>query len=128
MKFYYATFLILIIILLFSSCASQKPINTYSKKIIFKSKKLKFYDVSFVSIYKNYLKLEVFNSANLILTLKIYKNEICKDSFRCVSAKEFNKQYFGANSNYPDSFLYDLFLQKNANFRDKKNKVLIKIF
>ena len=127
MKISSALILPFIAILAFSSCANkQVALKTYSKNILFKSKKIKFYDTSFVTIYQDHIHLEVFNSANLVLTLKIFKDKICRDNFRCTSSKEFNKEYFGAN--YPTSFLYDIFLQQKASFKDKQRNIIIKIF
>ena len=110
----------------FCSCAKNPPKKTYSKKIIFKSKKLRFYDSSFVSVYDDYIQLDVLNSANGVFSLKVYKDKVCQNSFKCVSAKKFNKEYLA--DGLSDDFLYNLLSKPNAHFEDKKRNILIKIF
>ncbi len=112
--------------LMLISCAKNQPIKTYSKKIILKTKKLKFYDSSFVSVYDDYIHLEVFNSANIVLSLKVYKDKICKSAFKCVSSKKFNEEYLA--DGLRDDFLYNLLSKDKVSFEDKKRNILIKIF
>jgi hypothetical protein len=86
---------------------------------------MKYYDNGFINYYDDYIHLQLLNLGTTVLDLEIYKHKICKSSFQCIDAKEFNTKYI--NKNYKESFLYDLFLQKNIYFKDKKNKILIKV-
>jgi hypothetical protein len=98
-----------------------------SATILIKTPTLKYYDKGFITKYTNYTKVEIFNAGVAILTLKIYENKICKDTFECQSLKSFNAEYF--SSNYKDDFIKELFEknEKNTIFRDKTNSILIKI-
>lgn len=86
---------------------------------------MKYHDNGFIVYYNNYVHLQLLNIGNVILDLSIYKDKICKGTFRCISSKKFNKEYI--NSAYSDDFLYNLFTSTNIYFKDKKNKILIKV-
>ena len=86
---------------------------------------MKFYDKGFITKYDDYIHLQIFNVGQLVLNLKIYKDEICKGTLQCISSKEFNKKYF--NSLYKDDFLYNLFSKNKIYHKDKINNILIKV-
>ncbi|MEA2017310.1 MAG: hypothetical protein U9N59_02580 [Campylobacterota bacterium] len=86
---------------------------------------MKFYDKGFITKYDDYIHLQIFNVGQLVLNLKIYKDEICKGTLQCISSKEFNKQYF--SESYRDDFLYNLFSQNKIYHKDKNNNILIKV-
>ena len=85
---------------------------------------MKYNDNGFIFYYDDYIQLQLLNFGNLVLDLSIYKDKICTSTFECIDADEFNKKYI--NESYEKSFLYDLFKNKNINYQDKKNKILIK--
>ncbi len=88
---------------------------------------MKFYDKGFILKYKNYTQVQIFSTGIIVLNLKIYKNKICKDTFKCQDLKSFNKQYL--HKSYSSNFIKKLF-EQDKNYivhRDKKNKILIKI-
>ena len=86
---------------------------------------MKYHDSGFITYYDNYIHLQLLNLGKTILDLEIYKNKICKGTLQCLDANEFNKKYI--NQSYKESFLYDLFTQKNIYFKDVQNKILIKV-
>jgi hypothetical protein len=112
-------------IMFFQSCTSKRLDISQSAVIIFKTPNLKFYDKGFISRYDDYTHLQIFSVGTVVLDFKIYKDKICKSMFECVSSKEFNQEYL--SKDYEDDFLYKLFLKKNIRFKDKKNKILIKV-
>jgi len=114
-----------LLIILFTGCSFKSQPISKSATIIFKTPTMKFYDKGFVNRYDNYTHLQVFNVGSVVLDLKIYKDEVCRGTFECMDSREFNSKYL--NSSYSDDFLYNLFLQKKINYKDKKNKILIKI-
>jgi len=113
------------IIFFYTSCSFHQPSKTKSVVVVFKTPNMKFYDNGFVTYYKNYTHLQVFNVGKIVLNLEIYKNKICQSTFRCLNSTNFNKKYL--NSSYKDEFLFNLFRKRNINFKDKKNKILIKV-
>ena len=86
---------------------------------------MKFYDKGFITKYDDNIHLQIFNAGQLVLNLKIYKDKVCKGTLQCMESKEFNKQYL--NISYKDDFLYNLFSKNKIYFKDKKNKILIKV-
>lgn len=106
-------------------CASKHPIKSRSSTIIIKTPTMKYYDNGFIVYYKDYVKLQLLNIGKVILDLEIYPNKICKSTFECVSAKDFNKEYL--NATYDEDFLYKLFKSNEINYKDKRNNILIKV-
>ena len=88
---------------------------------------MKFYDKGFITKYNNYTKVEVFSAGTAVLTLKVYEDQVCRDTFECQSSKDFNREYL--SSNYKNDFLKTLFdkEEKEIVHRDKENRILIKI-
>lgn len=86
---------------------------------------MKYHDNGFITYYKTHIHLQLLNVGKVILDLTIYENKVCQSRFKCLNAKEFNEQYI--NKNYKEDFLYNLFKTKNIYFKDKKNKILIKV-
>jgi len=121
-KIFYPIFLLIII--LFEGCSYKQPISSQSSIILIKTPAMKFHDTGFVTKYKDNIQLQIFNAGHLVLNLIIYKDKVCKSTFKCQSSKEFNKLYF--NRSYKDDFLYNLFRKNKIYFKDKKNKILIK--
>jgi hypothetical protein len=78
-----------------------------------------------VQYYDDFVRLQVFNAGIIIFDLKIYDDKICKNIFACFDSSEFNKKFL--NENYDDDFLYKLFNKKNVYYKNKKDKILIKI-
>ncbi|MEA3315314.1 MAG: hypothetical protein U9Q30_05610, partial [Campylobacterota bacterium] len=100
-------FFIIIYLFLFIGCSIKEPKKSESVVILLKTPLLKFYDKGFLTKYDDFIDLKIFTAGQLVLELKIYKDKVCKDSFRCVSSKEFNSIYF--DSSYKNKFLYELF-------------------
>jgi hypothetical protein len=86
---------------------------------------MKFYDKGFIDIYDNYVDLQIFNSGILALHLTVYKDRVCKTTFKCISSKEFNSKYF--TSKYEDNFLYTLLKKDKIYYKNKKDKIFIKV-
>jgi len=118
-------FFIIIYFFLFVGCSIKQPQKSNSVVVLLKTPLLKFHDKGFLTKYDDFIDLQIFTAGQLVLELKIYKDKICKDSFRCIDSKEFNSIYF--DSSYKNDFLYELFNKEKIYFKDKKNKILIKI-
>ena len=112
-------------IFFFVGCASKQPLESRSSTIIIKTPTMKYYDKGFVFYYKNYIQVQLLNLGNVILNLKIYEDKVCQGTFECISSKNFNKQYL--HESYEKKFLYNLFLNKQINYKDKLNKIIIKV-
>lgn len=88
---------------------------------------MKFYDRGFISKYKNYTKIEILSAGTSVLSLQIYEDRICQDTFECQSLESFNRDFL--HYSYDKQFLRELLERedKEVIHRDKKNKILIKI-
>ncbi len=86
---------------------------------------MKFYDQGFITKYDDHIVLQIFNAGQIILNLKVYKDEVCKGTLQCMSSKEFNEIYF--SKSYSDDFLYNLLSKNKIYYKDKKNNILIKV-
>ncbi len=88
---------------------------------------MKFYDKGFITRYENYIKVQILSAGASILELKIYENQICKDTFKCQSAQSFNTEFL--HWSYENNFLKSLFEKEDKEIvhKDKKNNILIKI-
>jgi hypothetical protein len=122
---YIKTITFFIFTFLLVGCASKQSIKTTSKVILIKTPTMKYHDSGFISYYDDYIHLQLLNIGNVVLDLSIYKKKICKSTFECIDSNEFNNKYF--NHSYKSDFLYTLFKRKKIYFKDKKNKILIKV-
>lgn len=88
---------------------------------------MKFYDKGFINYFEDHVYLQILSVGTVVLDLKVYEDEVCKDYLRCIDSKDFNAQYI--NENYEKDFLYKLLTknEKEIVFRDKPNGILIKI-
>ena len=88
---------------------------------------MKFYDKGFINTFDDHVYLQILSAGTVVLDLKVYEDEVCKDALRCINSKDFNKEYLVQN--YNEDFLYKLLTQnkKEIVFRDKPNGILIKI-
>ena len=89
----YKFLIYIFVVLFFNSCAIKNLQTSLSAVVIFKTPFMKFYDKGFINKYDNYINLQIYNSGNLALNLNIYKDEVCKSTFECMSSNEFNKKY-----------------------------------
>jgi len=112
----------------FIGCSyKNKVISSRSALIVFKTKQFRFADYGFITKYNNHINLKIFEAGVVVLNLDIYKDKICQNEsyLKCQSAKEFNAN--NLSTNFKDDFLYNLLNQDRVYFKDKKNKILIKI-
>lgn len=118
------TFLLL---LFMTGCALKAPVKSQSATILMKTPAMKFYDKGFITKYDTYTQVQIYSAGQTVLDLKMYDNQICQSTFECLDSKTFNKEYL--HSSYENNFLKKLFEKedKNIEFRDRKNRILIKI-
>ena len=113
--------------LLFVGCAHKQALLTQTATILIKTPKLKFYDKGFISKFDDYTKVEILSAGTSVLSLQIYEDRICRDTFECQNLESFNAEFL--DKNYDKQFLKELFEKEDKEIihRDKKNKILIKI-
>lgn len=119
--------LIPLLILFLSSCGMKEPKVSQSATILIKTPTMKFYDKGFITTFDDYTQVQIYSAGQTVLDLQLYDDRVCRSTFECQSAKQFNKEFL--HSSYEDSFLKTLFnsSEKNVVHRDKNNRILIKI-
>lgn len=112
---------------LLTSCAIKEPLISSSATILIKTPTMKFYDKGFISKYPYYTHVQIFQAGQTILDLKVYDDRVCETTFRCQDLKRFNQAFL--HKSYKKDFLKELLDREDKNiiFRDKDNRVLIKI-
>ena len=117
----------ILVLFILSGCALKQPNLSQSATILLKTPSMKFYDKGFITQYDSYTQVQIFSAGTLVLNLEIYEDKICTSTFKCQSLKAFNSQ--NLDSSYEDNFIKKLFNKtaKRTVFRDRKNKILIKI-
>ena len=117
----------ILILFLFTACATKQPKRASSATILIKTPTMKFYDKGFISKFDEYTQVQIFSAGTAVLNLEIYSDRICISTFKCQSLKEFNR--LNLDASYPDNFLQKLFdkSEKKSIFRDTNKGILIKI-
>lgn len=117
-----------VIVIFFAGCTFKiQPKKIDGVDVVLKTKKIKFDDKAFLQEYDNYIRLQAYNAANVLVELDVYDDKICQ-SFFCESSSSFNEKHFGLG--YEPNFLYKL-LQKGLSeeviYEDLVNGVIIEI-
>lgn len=117
----------LLLLLFMTGCALKAPVKSQSATILMKTPVMKFYDKGFITKYDDYTQVQIYSAGQTVLDLRIYENQICQSTFECLDSNSFNKEYL--HSSYEKNFLKQLFEKedKNIEFRDRNNRILIKI-
>jgi hypothetical protein len=124
------TITLLFAIFSFSGCSSKSlPLKTTDNIILFKTKKLRFYDTGFIQYHKDFTKIEIFQASIPVLSLKLYEDRVCQSTFRCILNEAFNDEFL--DSSYPSRFLKDFFDGKkidilNTTYKKEVNRVYFK--
>ncbi len=121
----YRFYILMISLLFFNGCGSKTLNYSSTATILIKSPNMKFYDKGFIKYFDDHIDLEILSAGQSVLKLKVYNDEICKDSLRCISSKEFNELYL--NKNYKDDFLMKLLSKNDKIIQHKDNDIFIKI-
>lgn len=113
--------------LFLTACASKTLTSSKTATIIIKTPNMKFYDKGFINYYEDHIYLQILSAGTVVLDLKVYRDEVCKDTLRCMGSSEFNETFI--HKSYEKHFLYDLLSQnqKEIVFRDRPNGILIKV-
>jgi len=88
---------------------------------------MKFYDKGFIYKYNDNTQVQIFSAGTLVLDMRIYKDRICRSTFKCQDLNSFNNE--NLHKSYSKDFLKNLFdkNEKEIVHRDKVNNILIKI-
>ncbi|OPX27770.1 MAG: hypothetical protein B1H07_00620 [Campylobacteraceae bacterium 4484_166] len=115
----------LLVLFFITGCASKQANTSKPAIVIFKTKKLNFYDQGFVTHFDNYTKLQVYSMGQSVLELDVSPKKVCSPMFSCIKSQTFNNKFL--HHSYEDDFLYKLLNKKRIHHKDKKNKIFIKV-
>jgi hypothetical protein len=116
---------IILLSIFISGCALKEPIKSQSATILLKTSNMKFYDKGFITKYDDRIHLQIFSVGQLVLNLEVYKDRVCRSTFECLNASEFNKKFL--SDSYRESFLYDLLSKEKVDFKDRDKRIKIKV-
>ena len=117
-------YILILSIVIFGGCFRHTPIKSDSATILIKTPSMKFYDTGFITKYPNYTEVQILNAGNVILSLELYEDEVCKDS-HCLSNEDFNKEFL--SNTYDKQFLKNLFEENKPKIKwiDRENNIKI---
>ena len=131
----------LAIVLLFGGCTTKTPTKTQSALVTISTPSMKYNDLGFIKSYNDSVGLEIYSFGKALIDLRVYENKICSSTFKCMSSQQFVQEYI--HPSYPKSFFnniinfkelddmngisYQYEKENNLYYRDKENKILIKI-
>ncbi len=101
-------YILLIFVLIFSSCSIKNYEQTQTKVIVIKSPKLRFADVGYIRNTSKSIELELFTAGQTVEKITI--NHFICVSGGCMSKSEFNQDYL--NASYPDDILQNILLSE----------------
>ncbi len=115
-----------IILLLISGCSSKnivKEKNQESAFIILKTPKIKYADMGFIYRSDSFVKVEIYQMGQAIMSLTINGMNICLSTLKCMEKRDFNKEML--ISSYPDTLLENIFrgkpIFKGKNLKKNNN-------
>ena len=105
--------LLTITLLLISGCSSKNIVqekNQESAFIILKTPKIKYADMGFIYRSDSFIKVEIYQMGQAIMSLTINGMNICLSTLKCMEKRDFNKEMLIAS--YPDTLLENIFRGK----------------
>ncbi len=102
--------IVVILMLLSQGCQSPQPTSEKSSFIVWKSAKLKYADMGFISANDNGVIVEIYGSGVAVMHLDISSDRICMSRLECMDKRKFNKNVL--SSYYPDDILSNIFRSK----------------
>ncbi len=118
--------LLAITVLLISGCSSKNIVqekNQESAFIILKTPKIKYADMGFIYRGDSFIKVEIYQMGQAIMSLTINGMNICLSTLKCMEKRDFNKEMLIAS--YPDTILENIFrgkpIFKGKNLKKEAN-------
>ncbi len=105
--------LLTITVILISGCSSKNIVqekNQESAFIILKTPKIKYADMGFIYKSDSFIKVEIYQMGQAIMSLTINGMNICLSTLKCMEKRDFNKEMLIAS--YPDTLLENIFRGK----------------
>ena len=99
-------YILLVFLLLFTSCSIKNYEKTQTKIIIIKSPKMKFADIGYLRNTDSAIELEMFIAGHAVEKITI--NHLVCVRKGCMSKSGFNEEYL--HHSYPDDILQNIFL------------------
>ena len=93
--------------LLFPACGVKEYAKQDSIFIVFKTPSFKHADLGFIYENSDEMKVEIYGSGQVLVSLEITKDRVCMSLLECMSKQNFNKNVLSAH--YPDALLEHVF-------------------
>lgn len=98
---------ILPVLLWIQGCVQGSYERQTSALIVFKTPTFRYADMGFVYQNNDMLKVEIYSSGKPVMSLKVFKDQVCMSTLECMSAERFNAQLL--SHYYPKTLLKDIF-------------------
>jgi hypothetical protein len=128
---YIKYFLAILLVLVLWGCAEPSYTKEESAYMVLKTPTFRYADMGFIYENSDVLKVEIYGSGQVLMTLKITKESVCMSRLKCMSQSTFNRQVL--SSEYPQDTIGQIFrgkpvfggknmLQKRNGFTQKLSK------
>jgi len=92
---------------LFTACGMKEYAKQASAFIVFKTPTFKHADLGFIYENSDEVKVEIYGSGQVLVSLEIGEENVCMSLLQCMSKKSFNRNVLSAS--YPDDLLEHIF-------------------
>jgi hypothetical protein len=100
-------FIFLLISLFMTACDTQKYDKQESQFIVFKTATFKYADLGFIYQNKKHIKVELYSSGQVAMTLALGEDTVCMSLMACMQKESFNKEVL--SKYYPKDILNHIF-------------------
>jgi len=97
----------LLSIMLYTGCGTKLPIKEQSAYITIKTPAMRYSDMGFIYKYDNRTKVQVYALGQPLVSLDIYRDNVCMSLLECMSKSEFNSKVL--SQNYPNDTIEKIF-------------------
>jgi len=103
-------------------CAEASYTKQDSAYIVWKTPVFKYADMGFIYENSNEVKVEIYSSGQVLMTLTATRDSVCMSRLKCMSSRDFDR--YVLSSHYPEDTIGNIFRGKpifNGQKIDKKS-------
>ncbi|WP_295421064.1 hypothetical protein [Sulfurovum sp.] len=116
-------FQILLLAFVLSACVEPRYMKQNSAFILFRTPTFKYADMGFVYENSDEVKVEIYESGQALMSLRISETSVCMSLLECMSKEDFNRKVLSRL--YPQKILDNIFRGKpifrNRNLKRNRN-------
>jgi hypothetical protein len=101
---------ICLLVLGLSACSTKEYGTQESVFIVFKTPTLKHADLGFIYENNEDIKIEIYGSGQVVMSVEISESTVCTSMFKCLDKKRFNQTLL--SEAYPEEIMDNIFRAK----------------